>query len=382
MTRAFAIVLLTQATFGFAWSIYLLVPKFMAESLSMRADDIGLYTSVSGFAAMAAVPLAGRWIDTYGRRRWITMGSTLLFLAALAFLQVEAMGPMLILGQVLQGVAFVFVFNAGGALVADIVPPERLAQAIGIFGASNLSMNAIAPATGEWLADTFGWSAVFTVSAAASLLAVVWSRFVLESPLKRRSASVPEGSSLSRDLVMVYMVGAAMAVSFATLLILHQPYALERGVTELKSFFIGFTVTALTVRIGMGSFTDRVGSLKVSIVSMSLYALVPPMLGFLGPEHLLIVGGLLGFSHGALYPALTALALERCAPGSRGMVLSLLNGAFNGGMAISGIVFGWVAAESGYAVAFGSSAVVTALGVALLVSLKRLSPGSLPRVRQ
>jgi len=94
----------------------------------------------------------------------------------------------------------------------------------------------------------------------------------------------------------------------------------------------------------------------------------------LGPRHLLLVGAALGVCHGALYPAITALGLERSPPSSRGMVLSLLNGAFNGGMALASLGLGEVAHRAGYPAAFGASALITCVGALLLMGVPPVPP--------
>jgi len=371
LTRSFVLIMSAQATFGFAWSIYFLVPKYVTTAYGAGPAVVGRLTAVSGIASMLAVPMIGALIDRYGRRRWMTVGSALLVMAACGFLLADGVGPLLYLAQILQGLAFVFVFNAAGTLVADSAPPERLAQAIGLFGVANLSMNAVAPATAEVVAVAHGWPAVFGISGAVALLSMLVSRAVPEPARPGHTVSRQEATSvaLAGPLLRVYAASAAMAVSFASLLILHQPMAIAAGVTEVRGFFVGFTATAIAVRVLFGRVTDRVGTRRVAIASMSLYCFVPGLMVVLGPSHLLWVGGALGLCHGALYPAVTALGLERCAPSSRGMVLSLLNGAFNGGVALASLVLGELASRAGYPAAFGASALITGVGAFLLVGV-------------
>jgi len=94
------------------------------------------------------------------------------------------------------------------------------------------------------------------------------------------------------------------------------------------------------------------------------------MLGFLGPDHLFAVGAMMGLGHGIAYPAVTALAIERADTSSRGMVVSIIHGAFNGGNAFFAYALGLVAAEWSYNVAFWAAGAVTLSG-ALLLGLRR-----------
>jgi predicted MFS family arabinose efflux permease len=161
-----------------------------------------------------------------------------------------------------------------------------------------------------------------------------------------------------------------MTASFTALFTLHQPFALELGVTELRSFFIGFALVALTVRLAGGGLIDRFGVLPSSVVAFCMYSTVPPMLGILGPDHLFAIGAMMGLGHGIAYPALTALAIERADASSRGMVVSIIHGAFNGGHAFFAYALGLIAASWSYNAAFWTAGAVTLSG-ALLLSLNR-----------
>jgi predicted MFS family arabinose efflux permease len=79
---------------------------------------------------------------------------------------------------------------------------------------------------------------------------------------------------------------------------------------------------------------------------------------------------MMGLGHGIAYPAVTALAIERADASSRGMVVSIIHGAFNGGHAFFAYALGLIAAEWSYEVAFWTAGGVTLSG-ALLLGLTR-----------
>jgi len=67
---------------------------------------------------------------------------------------------------------------------------------------------------------------------------------------------------------------------------------------------------------------------------------------------------------------LTALAIERADAATRGMVVSIIHGAFNGGHAFFAYVLGWAAAQWNYSTAFWAAGVVTLAG-ALVLGVRR-----------
>ncbi len=369
-TREFALLLAMMACFGMSWSFYLILPKFLATELSLDAAGIGKVVGVQGFTAVMVTPLIGWLVDRYGRLPWLIAGNVLLMVTGIAYVFVEDVGPLLYFSQMMWGIGMVMTFNSAGTMTADIAPPGRMAEAIGFFGAANLAMNAVSPALGEILETTVGWDYVFIASATAGALAAVLAASLKEPPKHAPQDLEKRRPILGMPMLRVYGATLAITASFTALFTLHQPFALGEGVTQIRSFFVGFAILALTVRLGGGRFIDRFGVLRASIVSVALYATVPPLLGFVGPTHLFLVGAAMGLAHGVAYPALTALGIARASASSRGMVVSIVHGAFNGGHAFFAYTLGMVAASIGYATAFWIAGAVT-FGGALLLLVKR-----------
>ena len=100
----------------------------------------------------------------------------------LGYVWVDEVGALIYALRIVQALAFAMAFTAGATLCVDQAPPERLGQAIGFFGLSFLSLNAIAPAVVETLSDRFGWSWAFAASAAGAALCALLSLFVRDRP--------------------------------------------------------------------------------------------------------------------------------------------------------------------------------------------------------
>ena len=96
------------------------------------------------------------------------VGAMLGTACALLWLLVDEIGPAAYALQVMSGLAFMLTFSASSTLVADEAPTAKLGQAIGIFGAANITMNALSPGIAEPLAARFGWSAALSSQHARS----------------------------------------------------------------------------------------------------------------------------------------------------------------------------------------------------------------------
>jgi MFS family permease len=368
LTARFGLLLSTQACFSLGWSVFFLVPKFLDRRFALGAGEIGAVVAVASGGAMLSVPFAGYLLDRYDRRRFVALGSLMVAAADLGYARIERVDAALVLFQLLQGVGYVFVWNAAASMAADLAPPGRMGRVIGIFGAANLAMTAVAPWAGEELARAFGWQAPFLASLVLCLAAALLARHLPRRPRSAASPGVVELASAMRAPALRRVFGGAalFAVSYGATFTLHGPFALREGVLEVAPFFLGFTAAALTSRLVLGGLVDRFGALRVAAIAMGAYALAPLALAALGPRHLFIAGAALGLCHGVLYPAILALAVERALPSHRGMAMCLVHGAFNGGAAVAGLALGAVADRFAFEQAFSLAAAATMSGAFFL----------------
>jgi MFS family permease len=350
-TRSFVSLLLAQSAFGYAFASFFLLPKFVTTELGRGPEQIGLVMAAFGATAVIGIPLVGSLVDRLGRRRFMTAGALLMAATSLGFLWVEEVDALIFALRGLQGIAFAMTFIASATLVTDQAPPERLGQALGIFGVSMLSMHAVAPAVVEELATRFDWDAVFVSACAASLACALLTGFVRE-PAARPLAddtvtSLWEILRRPRSVRIAAVTGLSGA-AFGAMMTYSQPFALEQGRTHVRGFFVSYAIAAVTVRVLFGGAADRVGRDRVSVVSLAGYAVVVLAMAGLRPWMLEPLGVLYGLTHGLFYPAFNALAIEGAGVHERGKVMAIFNGAFNVGSSGATLALGFLAASMGY----------------------------------
>ena len=365
-TPGFTALLMAQAGFGYAFSSFFMLPKFLVTQLAAGPAEIGRVMAVYGVAVVVSMPVIGAAVDRFGRRDFLTGGALIMAGASLLFVAVESVGPLLYALRAVQGVAFSMAFAAGAALAVDEAPPERVGQAIGLFGLTFLSMNAVAPAVVEIVAASAGWSAAFATAAGGAVLCAALSRRVRDVD----GVTDPDGAvpglwevatrpSQLRVSLVIGLVGAGFSAMFT----FHQPFALDLGMTEVRSFFVAYACAAVAVRVGLGRFVDRAGRRRVAIAALLPYVAVVLGMAELQPGGLAWFGAAMGVAHGLLYPALNAVAVEGVGARERGKVMALFQAAFQIGVATGAFGLGVLAESRGY------PAVFVAGGVCVLAAL-------------
>ncbi len=373
LTRDFGALLVAQAGFGYAFSSFLLLPKFLVSELAAGPEVIGRVEAIQGIAIVVLMPLVGGVVDRLGRRGFLTAGALLMAVSSFAFAGVDEVGPLLYALRALQGFAFAMAFSAGAALALDLAPPQRLAQAIGFFGSTFLAMNAVAPAVVEELAATRGWGAAFATAGVSASLCAVLSRFLGDrrSPLRAGEpvSGVWEFARRPRQLrtsLVIALAGAALGVVFR----FYQPFALEIGIERVRGFFVAYAAAAVFVRIALGQLVDRGGRRRVALVCLVFYVAILLGMTQLAPGTLALFGAAMGATHGLFYPSLNAVAAEGVGPRERGKVMAVFQAAWQVGFAIAQAGLGVLAQRRGYPAVFLAGALCALAGLVVL----KLSP--------
>ena len=372
LTPAFVLLLGTQFSFGLAFSTFLIFPKYLVTALHAGPAEVGRISALPALVAVIGVPVVARLVDRRSRRALMLAGAALMGVASLAMTAVDSLGPLVYTLRAVQGLSFLLFWNAAATLVTDLAPPARLAQALGWFALGALVTNALAPALAEPLADSRGWPFVFGLAAVCSVFAVLLSAGVRESqgpPPSRSGTGL--GELLGARGIGVLYATVIMGAGFGAVVTFAQPLAIALGAREVSGLFVGYTVLATTVRLGLSHVADRFGRLRVALGASALYTLVVFGCAALRVSWLWWIGAGLGVAHGLLYPALNALAVEHAPASRRGSSMTLFTGAFSAGFGLSVLGFGSLAAVVGYRGAF---AVAGCLGFSSLLVLTRLPP--------
>ncbi|HWP04229.1 MAG TPA: MFS transporter [Polyangiaceae bacterium] len=358
--------LLYFMAYGYAFSALLLVPKFATLVLHASPAEVGQIASAPVIACLLTAPLVGRWLDRGSYRAAMITGALVIGASTLGFGYLEHIGPAVYVLRGLQGVGNTLLVAGGQSLVTRIVPAEHHGRAFGTTGAASLLMNALASSTTEHLADAYGWGFAFEVAGAAMFFALALA--ILE-PYVHSERDIPAPTSVRSATLRRHAGGYATfaaGAGFGMLITFTQPFALSQGATHVAALFVGYTLTALCVRLGLGGLVDRWGRRRTALVALAVYSCTVFAASALRPELLIVLGFGFGIAHGLVWPALTALAVESAPAGRVGSALAGMQAYFATGTLLAVWVGGRLVDARGYPFAFTFGAATVASGVLAL----------------
>jgi len=163
------------------------------RELHLTDSEIGLFgTAFLLVYAIAAVPF-GYWGDRGVRKNVIAVGVAIWSVATLltGFARNYA---QLFLSRAAVGIGEASYYPSGTSLMSDYFPKEQRSRVMSIWGAGSTVGIALGFAGGGYLADKFGWRAVFFIAGGPGLLFALLA-YRMREPLR---GAVERGPSLAR----------------------------------------------------------------------------------------------------------------------------------------------------------------------------------------
>lgn len=256
-----------------AWNLIGPLSKTYSENLDLSPTQTSILVAFPVLVgALGRIPV-GVLTDRYGGR---VMFTVLCFASIIPTLLVGLSGesyPMLLLWGFFLGVAGTS-FAAGIPFVNAWHEPRRRGFATGMFGAG-MGGTALSAFLTPWLADTLGlFETHLAMGVALAVMGVVvwlWSRDApswrpsTEPALPRMREALKLG--VTWQLSLLYAIAFGGFVAFSTYL----PTLLTTGYdyvqTEAGLRTAGFSLAAVIARPVGGVLSDRIGPLKVCLVS-------------------------------------------------------------------------------------------------------------------
>lgn len=370
-TKPFLLLTLVSfLTFGIL-NAYNLLPLYI-HALGGREAEIGRIMALFHVAAILCQAATAGLLDRWPRRPVLLVGTIALTAASFAFALTTHLSWHFYLLRFLQGVGLALSSTVSLALIGELAPPSRRAEAVGLFGVSGLAAIALAPASGEVVLYTWGFPTLFLSTGVLGVGAViVCAAIPLPGDAPRREGAAPTHwgwFSLLPVLQPAFQFGLANTILFVFL----PPFGQQIGLRRVGVFYLVYTAAAIAVRVGGGRLADRAGRRQIILPALIGQTLgVALCIGLQSTTVLVVVGLLNGTAQGFLFPATSAMVFELAPSGRRTGVLAIFHMAVLLGGVVGATGFGWVAETLGYQPSFGLASALLGLGTLIFWWISR-----------
>jgi MFS family permease len=354
--------------------------------LVLRLTDSGYALGALAAAQFGPILLIGAFAglvaDRSDKRRLLIIVQALAMVQSLclAVLGFMANPPLLAIYAVavFSGIATAFDNPARRSFVVELVPEDRIPNAVSLNSALMTSSRILGPALAGLLVTTVGFGWCFLLDA-VSYVPVIWAYWRMNPAELRQAPVTPKGRGQVREglryarsvpelwvpLLMMSIIGT-LAFNFHTVLPLFATRDLHGS---------DVTFTWLLSIVSLGSLMAALAAARrttVDVRTVSRNAIVfgigMTLLTFAPNQPMAFVFGfLVGFGSIMFMTAATAITQLAANPSMRGRVLALQAIVFLGSTPIGGPILGAISETFGarYGIAVGAAANLTAGGLGL-----------------
>ena len=331
---------LVLVTLSGTMAMHIFVPALPVAGEALGAAPSGMQQTITLYVIGLALGqlIYGPVSDTWGRRPALLVGLSLYFSASVLALFAPSL-QWLVAARLLQALGGAAGITLGRAIVRDIAPPDRVTRDLALLNLLTLVGPGLSPIVGAYLADHFGWRAiyVFLVCIGSAMLFCAW-KLLPETNLNRRPLAITRialdyGSLLANPRFAAFMLGGACSSTALYPYLATAPYIVHEQL-GLPIRYVGWFAASTSVGAGLGTFLTRklagrwpaerflyIGSgLGLGLATLFLCI---QALGWLSAPLLLALMVVMTFGAGMASPAALSRALGATTPALAGTAAGL-----------------------------------------------------------
>lgn len=329
------------------------MPTLMRE-MQLEGSTMGYLVAAFAFAQLLISPIAGKWVDSIGRKKLIVIGMFIFALSELLFGLGQDVKTLYI-SRMLGGISAAFIMPAVTAFVADMTSLRERPKAMGYVAAAISAGFIIGPGIGGFLAE-HGTRLPFFFAALLGLLGSIFSLVILKEPkrpdVKESKTDKPVVKSGFRKVLepiylipmMIILVSSFGLAAFETVYSLFVDYKFAFTPKDIAiiitiSGVLGVFAQVLT----FDRIVEKIGEIRLIQICMGVSAIfIFAMIKVSSYWSILIVTFVIFLMFDLIRPALTTY-LSKTAGNEQGFVGGL-NSTFTSigniiGPGMAGILF-------------------------------------------
>ena len=401
------------------FGLYLVRPIVANYSVELGASVTlaGFFSGLLATTALLMRPFSGRISDALSKKSLLVISSALFTVSAFGCSVFHSLLPIGLLIS-LQGFAFAFKSTVVVALARLVVPDDMVGRGVGWLGVAYTVSCALGPAAGSCVANAFGYSAAFAVSALLLSIGLVLSVLFREPQrdgvaavsdraragrrLAELASDKAESDCLAKDcccdeecekgvgvsvrkgaekgLARIFYLPALPYTVVAGLLMATQGTAASfmlligdmRGIDGASLYFLVYSLATLGARPLAGRLSDEYGVRKVAVPMLFLAMVAPLALAFSSSMVGIVVAGIcMGVGQGSAYSSIQAESVRGVPAGQLGRAANTFYIGPDLGMGMGPVAAGLILQLWGIAPAFAFCAALVGLSMVVLLAFSR-----------
>lgn len=349
---------------------------FYIQSMGGSVATAGVAAALFSLVAVICRPFIG-WMLNNGKRKVILLiGIAGMALMPLGYMVISILS-FVFAARMLHGASLACSNTTSSTIATDIIPQERFAEGMGMFGVSTALATACAPAFGLLLMDHMGYHVLFL--SAAGCMIIAFALFLLlkvpRVPVKKSALGFKQ--LIDKDALPASVIMLVFLFTFGALENFIALFASKNGLPSGGIFFSIMACMLFVTRATVGKVADKKGegifvyTCNASMfIAFMLMAFVPDTVTFLA------AAAFAGYGFGGLEPALQSMAVHIAPPERRGSANSTFLCAYDIGIGIGGGIAGYLISGLGFQWMFVILSLANVISVILYVMWGQKHPSS------
>lgn len=334
------------------YALLTFMPLYVLNDLGGTATEGGLAVSIFLLSAIFMRFFAGMILEKFGKKKILIISLFLFTVSTVLYVFVGSFTVLLLL-RFFQGIWFSLLTTVAGAIVADIIPPERRGEGLGYYGiAMNLAVVA-GPFIALSLQPYISAQIIFIILSIIMIIGFFCALAVKvdeERFIKEEEHKLTINDFLETKSMPIATVGFFISFAYASILTFISVYAESLGLIKAASFFfVVYAIAMLVVRPFSGRLFDTLGPGVVIIPSIIIFGVGLISLSFTESSWMLLVSGaLVGLGYGTLLPSFQTLAIQAAEKHRSGYATGTFFAFYDSGIAVGAVSLGLIAGIAGY----------------------------------
>lgn len=326
-------------------------PLFIKNVMGSSDSVSGLCVTLFCVIGVIARPFVGVMLDNGKRKSILVVGLIIMGLMPMGYLFASTVIMSLlsvIICRMAHGIALALSNTSTSTIATDIIPKQRFAEGMGMFGMATALATAVAPAIAQTLINCGGvggknFKLLFAVATLTMAVSIVLFSALKTPKTEIKHTPINFKTLINKDALPASASAIMFLLTYGAIENFTLQYSLESSRITLSGglYFTVMAAALLLTRITVGKIADKKGEAIFVYTCNGAMFLALILLATLENNVVFMVSAFLsGYAFGGLEPSLQAMAVSVAKPSERGSANSTFLCAYDIGIGLGGGIAG------------------------------------------